>query len=99
GPKGAPVKIVGTAVLPAVARYEGADKAGVGEGVLLAPEAVEALTGQGESASSPVLAVRADLTPAELTKVVSTVLPEGVSAQSGRMPEPSDITALKALRA
>jgi FtsX-like permease family len=99
GPKRTPVKVVGTAVLPAIARYEGADKAGLGDGALLSPEAVDGLTGQNESESSPVLAVRTDLSSNELSKVVSKVLPGDVTAHPGLMPVPSDITALKALRA
>jgi ABC-type lipoprotein release transport system permease subunit len=94
-----PVKVVGFAILPAVARYPGAQKAGLGEGALLSPAAVDRFGGPTTMAPYYSIQTTGGLTGQELAAKVKKVVPTGIQVTVSSPPEPSNIAALKALRA
>jgi putative ABC transport system permease protein len=100
GRGGSPLRVVGTAVMPAVGTYEGADKAGLGQGVLVTPDAIRSLGPTFDTSSGMVVIETApSVTPKSINQAAVRL---GVPADAGlsiqRVPAPSDITALRRLR-
>jgi putative ABC transport system permease protein len=90
--------VVGTAVLPAMGTYPGADKAGLGLGMLLTPQALFRY-GADFDKWSFIVATPADTSLATLTASVHSLsFPTGIDAIVTSAPAPSDIVALRRLR-
>jgi ABC-type lipoprotein release transport system permease subunit len=100
GTKGDTARVVGTVVMPAVGTYEGADKAGLGEGMLVTPHALHRF-GPSFDTSSGKVAVQAN-PGVTLRSFEQTAARLGVAPDAGldisTVPAPSDITALRRLR-
>jgi hypothetical protein len=102
GSKGRTAKVVGTAVMPAVGTYEGSDKAGLGEGMLVTPNVIDDHGLSPNFDTTGIYAVRAapGTTLASLQQTLGHVtIPDGSDMTVSGVPEPSDISALRRLRA
>ena len=100
GSAGAPATIVGATVLPNVGASPVADKAGLGEGLLVTPHALDEL---GSSFDPNTFAAVVETDPGmSLTSLRTAVdaisVPDDSSIVAARVPEPSDIAALRRLR-
>jgi ABC-type antimicrobial peptide transport system permease subunit len=100
GSKGRTAKVVGTVVMPTVGTYEGADKAGLGEGMLVTPKVIRGLNPGFDATGLYAVQTMPGTTSASLRKTLAAVkTPDGTDVVVAGVPEPSDIAALRRLRA
>ena len=93
-------RVVGTVVMPAVGTYQGADKAGLGEGMLVTPHALKTL-GPNFDTDSDSIAVETSpgVTLRSFERAAARLgMPTDAGLQVTQVPAPSDITALRRLR-
>jgi hypothetical protein len=99
GSKAVPARVVGTVVMPAVGTYEGADKAGLGEGVLVTPHAMDSYAPSFSSGDSIAIETSPSVTSRSFEQTATRYgAPSDGSFGVTPVPAPADITALRRLR-